>query len=123
MQHRCNTDIDIDIDKDNNTFLSSDDDKRAAFDYKSAVDLFQQIRVSLQKVKELTNFILHSTITDSDVTYSPTYRGGGFSLKYGSPYSINELSPCVPRFLCCFYANAILIPSFRMFTAAFISLL
>ena len=81
MQHRCNTDIDIDIDidkdidididididKDNNTFLSSDDDKRAAFDYKSAVDLFQQIRVSLQKVKELTNFILHSTITDSDI--------------------------------------------------------
>ena len=33
------------------------------------------------------------------VTYSPTYRGGGFSLKYGNPYSINELSPCVPRFL------------------------
>ena len=32
------------------------------------------------------------------VTYSPTYRGGGFSLKYGNPYSINELSPCVPRF-------------------------
>jgi len=31
------------------------------------------------------------------VTYSPTYRGGGFSLKYGNPYSINELSPCVPR--------------------------
>jgi len=28
----------------------------------------------------------------------PTYRGGGFSLKYGNPYSINELTPCVPRF-------------------------
>ena len=55
------------------------------------------------------------------VTYSPTYRGGGFSLKYGNPYSINELSPCVPRFCFVVYANAILIPSFRMFTAAFTS--
>ena len=62
----------------------------------------------------------------SQVTYSPTYaslRGGGFSLKYGNPHSIDELSPCVPRFLFLFYANAILIPSFRMFTAALISLL
>ena len=61
-----------------------------------------------------------------EVTYSPAYaslRGGGFSLKYSNLYSINELSPCVPRFLFLFYANAILIPSFRMFTAAFISLL
>ena len=34
------------------------------------------------------------------VTYSPAYaslRGGGFSLKYSNLYSINELSPCVPR--------------------------
>ena len=60
-----------------------------------------------------------------EVTYSPAYaslRGGGFSLKYGNPHSIDELSPCVPRFLFLFYANAILIPSFRMFTAAFVSL-
>ena len=59
------------------------------------------------------------------VTYSPAYaslRGRGFSLKYSNLYSINELSPCVPRFLFLFYANTILIPSFLMFTAAFISL-
>ena len=31
------------------------------------------------------------------VTYSPTYRGGGFSLKYSNLHSINELTPCVPR--------------------------
>ena len=64
-------------------------------------------------------------IQESDILPPPTLtlRGGGFSLKYGNPYSINELSPCVPRFLFWFYANAILIPSFRMFTAAFISLL
>ena len=47
----------------------------------------------------------------------------GFSFKYSNLYSISELTPCVPRFLFRFYANAILIPSFRMFTAALISLL
>ena len=40
---------------------------------------------------------IRAKLGDDTVTYSPTYRGGGFSLKYGNPYSINELSPCVPR--------------------------
>ena len=36
------------------------------------------------------------------VTYSPAYatlRGEGFLLKYSNLYSINKLTPCVPRFL------------------------
>lgn len=32
------------------------------------------------------------------VTYSRRQRGGGFSLKHSNEYSINELTPCVPRF-------------------------
>ena len=38
--------------------------------------------------------------TASPVTYSPAYAelfGGGFLLKYSNLYSINKLSPCVPR--------------------------
>lgn len=37
----------------------------------------------------------------SDILPPPTLtlRGGGFSLKCSSLYSINELTPCVPRFL------------------------
>ena len=35
----------------------------------------------------------------SKVTYSHHLRGGGFSLDNGNPLSINELSPCVPRFV------------------------
>ena len=50
-------DIDIDIDKDidNNSLSSSDDDKRTAFDYKSVIDLFHRVCVSLPKVKKLTD--------------------------------------------------------------------
>ena len=37
------------------------------------------------------------------VTYSHHLRGGGFSLDNGNPLSINELSPCVPRFVILIY--------------------
>ena len=49
-------------------------------------------------VKQLAGEIGTNKLTiHRAVTYSPTYRGGGFSLKYSNLYSINELSPCVPR--------------------------
>ena len=60
------------------------------------------------------------------VTYSRRLshsdRGGGFSLKCSHEHSINELSPCAPRFCIVFrYPVIIRIPSFRIFTAALIS--
>ena len=55
-------------------------------------------------IKQLANElgVCKQTVNNAilQVTYSPAYaslRGGGFSLKYSNLYSINELSPCVPR--------------------------
>ena len=50
------------------------------------------------------------------------HRGGGFSLKCSNEHSINELSPCVPRFSTG-YAFTNRIPSFLILIAAFTSLL
>ena len=59
----------------------------------------EYLRPCLRAVSYLTRFndMLKIGAPVDAVTYSPTYRGGGFSLKHGSPYSINELSPCAPR--------------------------
>ena len=61
----------------------------------------------------------------NSVTYSHRlckHRGRGFSLKCSNEHSINELSPCVPRFSTG-YAFTNRIPSFLILIAAFTSLL
>ena len=52
--------------------------------------------------------VLGTILNYRDILSPPTLtlRGGGFSLKHSNEYSINELSPCAPRF----YVQVMLIP-------------
>jgi hypothetical protein len=64
--------------------------------------LFDTIDLYIDLLQKGYPKILTDNIWQVIVTYSPAYatlRGGGFLLKYSNLYSINKLSPCVPRFL------------------------